>query len=125
MADHGEELIVKSRRVGDAAIVAVDGELDMLSAPQLQPEVERSLDEGVRRLVFDLTGVRFLGSSGLKVLLDVRDLAASRGLGLHIAVGDNRHVIRPLEIVELYHVLPLCGSVEDALREPGGPDGAR
>ncbi|GAA5115333.1 STAS domain-containing protein [Pseudonocardia adelaidensis] len=121
MADHGEELIVSSRRAGDAAVVVVDGELDMLSAPQLQPEVERSLAEGIRRLVLDLTEVRFLGSSGLKVLLDVRDLAAARGLRLHVAVGDNRHVIRPLQIVELDTVLPLCGSVDEALQERGGP----
>jgi anti-sigma B factor antagonist len=121
VADHGEELVVESRRVADAAVVVVNGELDMLSAPQLQPEVERVLAEGVHRLVLDLTGVRFLGSSGLKVLLDVRDLAAGRGLGFHLVVGDNRHAIRPLEIVELDKVLPLRGSLEEALSERGGP----
>jgi anti-sigma B factor antagonist len=115
VAGHDEELIVGSRRVADAAVVIVKGELDMLSAPRLQPEIEHCLVEDVHRLVLDLTGVQFLGSSGMKVLLDVRDLAAGRGLGLHLVVGDNRRAIRPLQIVELDKVLRLHGSLEEAL----------
>ena len=127
---HGDELLqVDTRRsagVGTGAVVTVVGELDDVNAPWVQPAIEQDLAglDGVELLVLDLTGLRFLGSAGLRVLLDVADLTAERGLGFRVAVGTNRCVLRMLDTTGLDQVLPLCGSVEDALSRPARAEDA-
>lgn len=56
----------------DAPVVKVHGEVDMATAPQLAKAVTEVLEMPPRTLVFDLTEVTFLDSSGIKVLLHAR-----------------------------------------------------
>jgi anti-anti-sigma factor len=50
------------------AVVAVRGEVDLVTAGMLQAVVEKVADAG-HRLVLDLGGVTFLDSAGLAVLI--------------------------------------------------------
>ena len=58
-------------RDGDAATVVAEGEIDLASSPDLRSELQALLDGGVRTLVLDLSGVTFIDSSGLGVLVGV------------------------------------------------------
>jgi stage II sporulation protein AA (anti-sigma F factor antagonist) len=51
------------------AIVLVDGDLDMETAPQLERHLADRIAHGHRHLVLDLTGATFLDSTALRVLL--------------------------------------------------------
>ncbi len=51
------------------AIVAVDGELDLATAPQLGAVIAEITDYGHRRLVIDLTAAGFLDSTAMEILL--------------------------------------------------------
>ncbi len=55
---------------GSVAVLALRGELDLATAPELE-QVVRSLlaDRSVERFVVDMTGLTFMDSSGLAVLL--------------------------------------------------------
>lgn len=65
---------------GPASTIALVGELDPATAPQLDDEIERLLaDEGVQRLVLDLSGLTFLDSSGLRVFVTAREALTARG----------------------------------------------
>jgi anti-sigma B factor antagonist len=113
-------LDVACRRVGNAAVVSVAGELDMLTAPNLRPAVSRFLSEGeYGLLVIDLADVKFLGSSGLKALIDVRDLATERGVPFRLVAAGNRHITRPLEITGLDQELAVYATADDALSDAG------
>jgi anti-sigma B factor antagonist len=50
------------------AVIALDGELDALSAPQAK-EAFREYGTGAYHAIVDLTGVRFVDSSGLASLI--------------------------------------------------------
>jgi anti-sigma B factor antagonist len=116
----GDALIVTCRRIQDAVmVVSVPGEIDALTAPQLLPAIERCVADGppLRLLVVDLTPVTFLGSPGLKALLDVQAFSGQRDLPIRFVAADNRHATRPLEITGLDKVLTLRRSVDDALQE--------
>ncbi|TQM01588.1 anti-anti-sigma factor [Pseudonocardia kunmingensis] len=115
----GEALIVTGRAAStDAVVVSVVGEVDMLTAPQLLPAiVEYVAKKPCRLLVVDLTGVTFLGSPGLKVLLEVQAFAGDRELKVRFVTADNRHATRPLEITGLDKMLTSSPSVHDALQE--------
>ncbi len=96
-------------------MVAVTGEIDLLTAPQLRDAVALGCtDDAGSALVIDLSAVTFLGSSGLAELVEVAENAARNDRPLRVVVGDQR-VRRPLEITGLVHVLAVYDSLDDAL----------
>lgn len=69
---------------GDA-LIALTGELDLSGADPLDEEIDRlAAEEGVRRVVLDLSELEFMDSSGLRLvaLADRRLGAAGRGFAL-------------------------------------------
>jgi anti-anti-sigma factor len=56
------------------------GELDMATVPKLRQALEELVDAGFRRLVLDLARVRFMDSTGLRLLIAARsDVHAGGG----------------------------------------------
>jgi anti-sigma B factor antagonist len=65
---------------GPTTTVALTGELDPATAPQLDEAVQGILaDASVTRVVLDLAGLTFLDSSGLRVFVTIREALRSRG----------------------------------------------
>ena len=57
--------------------VTVVGQLDTITSPQLEAELKL---EGVRELAFDFTGVEYVSSAGLRVILNAQKaMNAARG----------------------------------------------
>jgi len=61
----------------DTWVVTVIGEVDLASRDRFDAVVERALADSPSKLVFDLTGARFLDSSVLRVLIAAADGTAS------------------------------------------------
>jgi anti-sigma B factor antagonist len=59
--------------------------------------------------------VDFLASAGIGILLAVTRAAGERGRPLRIVVGDNRAVLRPLQVAGVDQVLELYTSLDDAI----------
>lgn len=53
---------------GESAVLEVEGEIDILTAPALQQALQSAREKGV--LTVDLTGVSFIDSTGLRSLLE-------------------------------------------------------
>ena len=86
--DHGE------------AVVAVTGELDMSTAPQLSRSLAGVLDQHPQRLTLELGGLEFIDSTGLTLLVRTsKQLKAHEG-ALQLA-HPTPPVRRVLEIVGL------------------------
>ena len=72
-----------SSRTDDRAEVAVRGELDPHTAPQLDDEIAGLLADGeVTKLVLDLAGLDFIDSSGIRSLIRAQQTLADRGGGV-------------------------------------------
>jgi anti-sigma B factor antagonist len=99
---------------GDTVVLEVDGEVDMLTAPLLRDAVTKSLQDRPQVLVLDLLAVRFLGSSGLAILIEAKQLAGEH-TRLRI-VADGPTTRRPLHITGLDQQFALYSTREDALR---------
>ncbi|AHH96399.1 hypothetical protein GCM10010174_75990 [Kutzneria viridogrisea] len=112
--DHGELIALDSESVGDAVVVHVTGELDLPTAAAADAELARAVDSGARAVVVDLDKVHFLGSSGLRVLLTVRDKAEQGGVDLRL-VCQERVVVRPLEVTGLLSAFQIHPSVREAV----------
>jgi anti-anti-sigma factor len=69
---------------GARTVVAVSGDLDAVTTPQLEVIVAEQPLTGCRFLEVDLRGVPSIGSAGLFVLLGVRRWCLQRGIELAI-----------------------------------------
>lgn len=102
---------------GDAVVVRVTDEIDVLTGEQLSDAVEQVL--GGPLVVVDLTGVSFLGSRGMTVLLQVKRSARAVGTDLRFVLGANRVVRRALTMAGLLDQFIVCDDVEQAVRGDG------
>lgn len=84
---HGQaasSLLIETADHGDVTLIALSGELDIYTAAVCQRELEAHDPPGASQLVVDLTQVGFLDSSGLSVLVCLRNRLERAGdrLGL-------------------------------------------
>jgi anti-sigma B factor antagonist len=107
-------LTVQSEQRDGVVVIAVSGELDMATAPQLQAHITEQLEGGHNRLVFDLSEVSFCDSTGLSVFVRAENSVDETGGAVRLA-APQRGVRRILEVSGLVEVLPTYGSVDDAI----------
>jgi len=69
--------IIKTKNE-DQLTVAVEGRLDTLTAPELETELKAELD-GITDLTLDLSGLEYISSAGLRVLLVTQKAMNAKG----------------------------------------------
>jgi anti-sigma B factor antagonist len=86
--------------------VAIDGEFDMAATFAIEPALERALDApGVRRFRLDLSGLTFIDSVGISVVIRLAAELQARRIELRIVPGP-RHVHRVFASIGMAQVLP-------------------
>ena len=108
---------VRVRRVGATAHVAAAGEIDMLTAPQLQAELDGAIADGAHRVVLDLRDVAFLGSSGIAIIDRLGVTARAQGFAA-VVVRGRPAVQRVLEIAGVPHRIEFVDAPDDTLSSP-------
>ena len=111
-----DQITLAVHRDGTRVVIVVGGEVDMLTSPHLRALVLEHLGEaaGVDLVVLDLDAVTFLGTSGLAVLIEVREAAHMAGVELRLACTARR-VLRPLTIAGLVTLFDIHDTQEAAL----------
>ena len=102
-------------------VVRVAGELDLLTAPQLDSCLLSQIDARGGHVVVDLSKVTFLAAVGLGSLVKAREVATCHHVELHLTGVDHRAVARPLEITELRPTFTIHPSAESVIARVGGP----
>jgi anti-sigma B factor antagonist len=93
-------------RDGDHAIARLSGEFDMSATFTVEPALERALAEpGVRALTVDLSGLSFIDSTWIGILLRLESEAKARGTKLTIVPGP-ADVQRVFEVAGVADALP-------------------
>ena len=96
------------------AVLAVQGEIDVYTAPQVRQQLIDLANEGHKTVVMDMESVDFLDSTGLGVL--VGGLKRLRGAdGDLVLVSTQPRVVKVLEITGLTKVFKVYASVEEAV----------
>lgn len=101
-------------RSGDAVVLAVTGELDLLSASVLGGEVATALAGAPALLVIDLSEVSFLASIGITTLVEARR-AAGPGTRVRVVAPETGVVHRTLGLTGLHDALAVATSRAAAL----------
>jgi anti-sigma B factor antagonist len=106
------QLALTTRRTAQATVVSVTGELDLLTARKLTPQ----LDDIVRRrsgdAVIDLSQAGFIDSFGLTILLNTQRRLARQGRTLTVICGEGP-VRRAIEFARLLEPLGVIASLEE------------
>ena len=97
-------------------VLALSGEVDMASAPTLKSATRTAVDSGQYRcLIFDLTNLQFIDSSGLHVLVESKRRMAEAGGDVKVVVDPAHNIARLLEITGLQHILNVAPNRDVAL----------
>ena len=101
-------------------LVAISGEIDLFTAPELKQILSEAIAGGCTGLIVDLTRTTFLDSTALGVLIGaLRRLR--EGDGSMVVVNVDATIGRTLEITGLDRVFTLVGSREAAIGELDAP----
>jgi anti-sigma B factor antagonist len=113
--DDGVDLTMETRREGDAVVVALRGEVTVFSSPALRERLEAEAGEAPRRVVLDLSEVRYVDSSGVATFVEALRQIRSRGGDMVLACTSER-VRGVIEIARLDTLFPMADTVEEALQ---------
>ena len=94
-------------------VVAVSGDLDIATVPELAEAIRAAVRKAPAALIVDLSQVDFLASAGMSLLIAVqKDIGPSARFGV---VADGPSTSRPLKMIGIDSVIDVYRSLEDAL----------
>ena len=106
-----QEFQIEEKVAGQLPVIAVSGEIDVATAPQLRECLHRVIAQGDATIVLDLLGVTFLDSTALGVLVGALKRCRELGGELHVVVADSR-IMKIFEITGLTNVFTIADSLQ-------------
>ena len=106
-------LAVERSRVDGYELLAVEGELDIATAPRMIAALSEAFANLERPLVVDLSSVDFMDSTGLALLINAYRRVKRRGQGFAI-VCPGGPISRVFEIADMVDSLHVCADRDSA-----------
>lgn len=111
-------LVLGREVIGATSVISAVGELDIATCPRFGVEISEVLRTSPAQIVIDLSGVDFLDSTGLSVLLNARRRALRQHIALKLVCSVPR-TLRLFDLTRLRADFDVYESREQALREVG------
>ncbi|HEX5138818.1 MAG TPA: STAS domain-containing protein [Planctomycetota bacterium] len=112
---------IEHSRQGDLSVVSLEGEFDFHDVTQASEVIGAFIDEGARRLVFDLRALRFLSSGGIGYF--IQTAKRLRNLGGELVLANSPEsfdwVARTLGIDRVIRMFPDDQAAIAHLRDAG------
>ena len=89
---------------GNSLTIVLTGRMDTITAPKLEAELKQSVS-GIERLLLDLTGLEYLSSAGLRVLLAAQKVMNRQGT--MVVKNVNETIMEIFEITGFVDVLTI------------------
>ena len=81
-------MTIEKKLNGELATLVVAGRLDTQTAPELEKEVD-AVVTGIKELVLDMTGLEYVSSAGLRVILKAQKIMNAKGSMKLTGVNDS------------------------------------
>ena len=81
-------MTIEKKLNGESATLVVVGRLDTQTAPELEKELD-SVVSGLKELTFDMNGLEYVSSAGLRVILKAQKIMNTQGSMKLIGVNDS------------------------------------
>ncbi|MBW2467972.1 MAG: STAS domain-containing protein [Deltaproteobacteria bacterium] len=107
---------ISNRVENGVLIIAIDGRLDASNATVAEAEINKALEGDQNRLLFDLSGLQYLSSGGLRVILGAaKEIRRREGKVALAALKEYVHEI--FEVSGFTAMIPIKDNIEDGLKE--------
>jgi len=113
--DYTNIISEKSKYADDVYIVKVSGRLDAQPSDNLENELINLINSGKKKLILDLSGVSYLGSSGIRVFLGIANKLKKIDGALKI-VNMPATGIKIIQAMEIENRFEIFNSEEDAIK---------
>ena len=107
---------ITHRIENEILIIAIKGRLDGATAPIADKAIKKRLKEKTNRLLFDLEGLEYLSSAGLRAILYAAKELRSRE-GKMVLAGLNQYVYEIFEVSGFTDLIPINETVEEGLKD--------
>lgn len=108
------DFAVHPEHIDGRLVVAVSGEVDLFTAPELKTAITEGIDAGAASVVVDLTRTTFLDSTALGVLIGAVKRLHANGGKLTI-VNSDRNIARTFEITGLDQIFKIFETRDEAV----------
>jgi len=115
---------VSVEQKGAVAVVKVSGIVDLGESPALREQMMSLVKEGVKGLVIDMSGVRYLDSSGMATLVDMLNRIEDRG-GNMVVTGipkDMREMFRITRLDQRFNFIEDAGIAVEKMKKTYGKE---
>src|SRR4051794_31076676 len=109
------DLTITVEERGDCTLASVSGDIDAYTAPELRAALLGLVQDSRLHIVIDMSGVSFLDSTGLGVLIGTLNRQRKSGGSLGLAAISDR-VFKIFRITSLDTVFDIHPDVDDALK---------
>jgi len=105
---------IQVREAGGVSILDITGNLDTNNSPAAENEVNRLLENGSDRILFNFKNLNFIASSGLRILLATAKKSKTTG-GKMVVCSLNDTVQEVFDISGFASILNLASDEDEAL----------
>lgn len=106
---------ITHRMENEILTFAIAGRLDAATAPIADETIKKTLAENTNRLLFDLSGLEYLSSGGLRVILGAAKEIRRREGKVALA-GLNQYVYEIFDVSGFSSMIPIKDTVEEGLK---------
>ncbi len=104
-------------RKKDFIVIAVEGRMDAVSAPEFEKFLNNLIADGAIRIIVNFEALDYISSAGLRsVLITAKKIQSKGGEILVVSLRDTVKEI--FEISGFSTIIPIHGSVDTALKTP-------
>jgi anti-anti-sigma factor len=109
-------------RRGDAMVAQLTGELDMSNANEVGAALVRGMPKDAHGLVVDLGALRYMDSSGINLMYELRERLRARGQDVRLLVPPGSPVLVALQLAGVSGTVGIVDSAEEGFASMGVSD---
>ncbi|MBL7068563.1 MAG: STAS domain-containing protein [Candidatus Omnitrophica bacterium] len=106
---------VKKKRIDSFLTVRLAGEMDTYEAENFEGDILKVIKKGEKRLIIDFEKLKYISSSGLRVLLSIRSQLSQEG-GRLILVALKEKALEVFKVSKLLEVFEIRKDIDEALK---------
>ncbi len=106
---------LNEKQIGEVLVLEMQGRLDAVSTPDIEKKVFDYINHGKYKLILDFSGVDYISSAGMRMLLSTTKKL--KGLSGHLVLCSiTTNVMDVFKMSGFDHVLELSENKEEALK---------
>ncbi|KAA3645821.1 MAG: anti-sigma factor antagonist [Chloroflexi bacterium] len=96
-------------------VVKMDGRIDSNTSPDLKKSLDKIMEDGTYKIVFDMSGVDFISSSGVWVLMETQKACKRWNRGQLVIATPNERISRSLDLAGVHHFFSIYDDITEAV----------